>query len=1144
MAVHPDDLPMQSINFEFLKPHWPDLAQVGGFAEAYAHDDPIGAITKLRIFCEQTVRYLHHKLRLPPLLRPNLIDLLDDSSFRDAVPTVVLNKLHALRISGNHAVHSGTGDTTTALRLLKEAHDLARWLFMTHAGGRLDDCPPFTPPPEGGAAGVARRKEKRAILERVAAQEAQLQQLLQTIETERARAEQAVATAEEWRQARELGQQTAAACATTDPLAFNEDETRRYLIDTLLAEVGWVVGPGQTSTHEVKKELQVAGQSTSTGLGYADYVLLDDNGHPLAVIEAKKTAVEADVGRHQAKCYADGLEAQYGQRPIIFFTNGYDISIWNDAALEPPRRLYGFYSKDSLQRLMFQRRERRPLAEVGPDPAKNIIDRMYQFEAVRRVVEDFARKKRKALIVQATGTGKTRVAIALCDALLQARWAKRILFLCDRRELRRQALNAFKQFLPSEPRVEISSGTARDRNARIYLATYPAMMKVFESFDPGYFDLIIADESHRSLYNSYLPLLRYFDGYQLGLTATPISYVSKSTYAIFQCENGDPTFSYTYEQAVNSTPPYVAPFEVESQTTKFLRDGIKYDSLTAEQKRQLEEDEALPQTLQYEQAEVDKLIFNKDTNRIILRHLMERGIRGSAGSLVGKTIVFARSHQHAQLLETLFDEMYPQFGGRFCQVIDNYNPRAEDLIDDFKGVGSNPDLTIAISVDMLDTGIDVPQVVNLVFAKPIYSYTKFWQMIGRGTRLCPDLFGPGQHKTVFKIFDHWGNFDRFGQDFRPADPPVARSVLQGLFEDRLELARTALSLQQAAPFELALRLVQQDLAALPERSIPVREKWREVRAMRNSDTLREFSAATQATLAQEVAPLMQWTNITGHEPAHRFDRLITQLQIELLRQSSRWHDLKDEVLDLISRLPINLSQVRDKLELIERAKSAEFWDDVTVGRIEELRVGLRGLIQYIPADGRGRGSAPARVVDIAEDRSQIEHSRRPVQLRGVDLAAYRSRVHDVLQRIIDQNPTLQKIKANEPVAPAELDALCSLVLTHDDSLDLHHLIDYFPESAGHLDQAIRSIIGLDAGLVRDRFNAFVRQHPTLAATQIRFLDMLQNHIARYGSIEVDRLYEPPFTQLHTDSLDGLFDEPTAGELLHILDSFKTHGRQA
>jgi type I restriction enzyme R subunit len=433
---------------------------------------------------------------------------------------------------------------------------------MTFGRAKIEECPVFVEPPEGGAEEAERRKEKRAILEFIAAQEAQMQKLLEELEAERARAEQAVASAAEREAARTAGQQAAAAIDAVDPLSFNEQETRRYLIDLMLADAGWNVGPGLTSTQDVKKEVEVLGQPTDSGKGFADYVLIDGNGKPLAVIEAKKTSKNSEIGRTQAKLYADGLETEHGQRPVIFYTNGYDLWIWNDAAGESPRKIYGFHSKDSIQYLRFQLTAREPRAKVAPAPG--IIDRLYQHEAVKKVVERFAEKKRKALVVQATGTGKTRVAVALCDALIRAKWARRILFLCDRRELRKQANNVFKESLPGEPRAFITSGTAHEREKRIYLATYPAMMKCFHTFDIGFFDLIIADESHRSIYNRYRDILEYFDAHLIGLTATPVRYVLRDTFRMFGCEAGDPTFNYDYRQAVEQG--YLVPFEVETHT--------------------------------------------------------------------------------------------------------------------------------------------------------------------------------------------------------------------------------------------------------------------------------------------------------------------------------------------------------------------------------------------------------------------------------------------------------------------------------------------------------------------------------------------------------------------------------------------------
>ena len=1126
---------MKSINFEFLRPTWPELAGLSGFAEAYAHPDPVGAITKLRVFCEQTVEWIHHKQRLPKPFRANLNDLLHNQPFKDVVPEVVLSKLHSLRMEGNNAAHGNKGDTTTALRLIREAYNIARWLHLNFAGGDLADFTDYQEPPKGGVEGSKQRREKRATLERMAAQEAQMQKLLGDLDKQRSRADLAEATVEERQAALDAALQATQQLQSVDPMSFNEEETRKYLIDQMIADEGWDVGKGKASTSEVVKEAPVKYQTTPSEKGSADYVLDDDNGKPLAVVEAKKTSRDPQLGRKQAEEYANGLQEEHGQRPVIFYTNGYDLWIWNDAVGEPPRKIYGFYSKDSLQHLHFQREAKLPVNEVHANP--DIAGRMYQIEAVRRVIEKFAENKRKALLVQATGTGKTRVAISLCDAMIKANWAKRILFLCDRRELRRQANNAFNEFLPSLPRTYVTGASAGNTVDRIFLSTYPAMMKVYESFDVGFFDLIIADESHRSLYNRYRQIFEYFDCYQLGLTATPVDYVSRNTFKIFECDEGDPVFHYDYPTAVSQG--FLVPFEVDTHTTQFLRDGVKYSKMTSDQKRQLEEDEVLPEAIEFEQVEVDKVVYNKDTNRHILRNMMDNGIR--VGDRIGKTIVFARSIKHARLMEELFDEMYPQYGGKFCQTIVSDDSRAESLMDDFKGEGSNPDLTVAISVDMLDTGVDVPECVNLVFAKPIYSYVKFWQMIGRGTRLCLNLFGPDLDKTHFQIFDHWGNFDRFEQDFKPAEPKRQKSLSESVFVARMKLAEAALDKQNNAAFELATDLISNQVADLPMGSIPIKEKWKVVQSVSSQETVREFGAATRATLTQDIAPLMQWIDINRHAEAYKFDRLIARLQTELVRGGNKFADLRDEAVNLISSLRINLSQVKVKLPHVERFKSPEFWNDLAVADLEESRIQLRGIVQFRRKDEVNRFEPV--VIDVKEDEAQIERKKHKVQLDkldDLDMVAYRNRVYNVLQAIIDENETLQKIRLGESVTKQDLDDLCSLVLIQEPGLDLRNLKDYF-ENAEQLDQAIRQIIGMDGTAVRQRFTEFVQAHPNMASHQIKFLDLLQNHIGKFGSIKTDDLYEPPFTTLHIDSLDGLFDESLADELFEIIGSFQPHG---
>ena len=1095
---------MKSQNFEFLRSKWPELAGLAGFAEAYAHSDPVGALSKLRMFCEQVVEWIHFELRLSKPYQASLNDLMSNPPFLDVTPAVVLSKLHTLRREGNKSLHGNKGDTETALRLIREAYNISRWLHVTYASGKAEDCPVYQEPSKGGVDGLEQRKEKRAYLERIVAQEAQLQKILKELEKERSSSKQAEASAEEREAALKAALQARDELQQVDPLSFNEAETRTYLIDQMLADEGWDVGKGEQDTDEVKKELPVKHQPTDSGDGYADYVLFDDNGKPLAVIEAKKAAEDPQKGRTQAKHYADGIEKEFGQRPVIFYTNGYELWIWNDAAGEPWRKLYGFYSKDSLQHLVFQRTGKKPLSEIAPSP--KIAGRMYQIEAVRRVAEKFAEKKRKALVVQATGTGKTRVAISLSDALIRAGWAKRILFLCDRRELRKQAANAFKEFLPAEPRTIVTKSTIGDREHRIYLSTYPAMMKIHESFDVGFFDLIIADESHRSLYNRYRQLFEYFDCYQVGLTATPINFIRRNTFGMFQCDEQDPTSNYTYSDAINHNPPYLVPFKVNTHTTKFLREGIKFCQMTNEQQLQLIEDDESLGSIEYEQTEVDKAIYNKDTNRIILRNLMKNGIRVDDNSRLGKTIVFARNMKHARLLEQLFNEMYPQYGGNFCQTIVSEDPRAESLIDDFKGVGNNPDLTIAVSVDMLDTGVDVPEIVNLVFAKPVKSPVKFWQMIGRGTRLRPNLFGPNQDKTHFQIFDHWENFEEFEMGYEAAEPASSTSLAESVFNARLQLVEAALEKQDNDAFTLAVELIGRDIASLPMKSIAVRERWREVQSTQQEETLEEFSAATKATLEQDIAPLMQWVDITREKEAWKFDRLVSRAQTELIRGSSKFDDLRDQITNIVRSLRINLSQVKVKLPVIERVKSNEFWDQASVHDLEQMRRELRGIVQFRRHEDIG--SIEPRIIDVQEDESLVESNEHRVRLDmfpDLDMVAYRNRVNNVLQAIIDNNEALQKIKRGEPVTDADLETLCSVVLTQEPGLDLHDLEEYFPQ-AGSLDQAIRGIIGMDAEAVHERFEKFVHKHPEISSHANKFLQLLQQHIGKFGSIEIAQLW--------------------------------------
>ena len=1120
---------MKSQNFEILRSSQPVLADIGGFAEAYVHADPASALVKLRLFGENLTKDIYRDQSLPRTEQATFLDLLENAAFSSITPKAVLNKLHALRMHGNKAAHGEVVTIEQTLWLLREAFDLACWFFVQYENGEIKALPTFKQPlPEVQRDETAGSKhEKRHLTEKLAAQEAQLESLLQELETARKKASVAD------KKPGMTAVVTAPVVDAAEVLEFDEATTRTRIIDSLLVTAGWAIKTSVGKKTDVGTEVEVHHQPTQSGVGYADYVLWGDDGSPLAVIEAKKTSVDPERGRKQAELYADGIEKMHRKRPVIFYTNGYDIWIWDDAAGYPPRKIYGYYSKDSLQYLVdFQRKSRKPLNSLQPNA--EIIDRLYQIEAVKRVSERFSDMHRKALIVQATGTGKTRVAIALADLLARAGWVKRILFLCDRRELRKQAKNAFSDYFSSEPIRIINSRVDRQAPERIFLATYPAMQNVYQSFDVGFFDLIIADESHRSIYNVYREMFQYFDCLQLGLTATPVDYVTRSTFKLFGCEGLLPTANYDLETAVEEM--WLVPFEVFEHTTQFLREGIKLDILTKEQIEELEEQGENPSLYDFKSEQIDKIIHNKDTNRAILRNLMERGLRDETGHTPGKSIIFARNHQHAVLLRQLFDEMYPQYGGRFCQVIDNYDPRAEQLIDDFKGEGTNHDLTIAISVDMLDTGIDIPEILNLIFAKPVRSPVKFWQMIGRGTRLCEDLFGAGQHKTVFRIFDHWGNFERFETSYRSANPKSSKSLMQNVFEERLLLADIALQKGETVIFDTVIELIKQDIHALPEESISVRDKWREKRALSTDIVLKEFAPETLVKLRQDIAPLMQWRNIRGWTDAYTLDFLIARIQTAVLQKSGAVNDLKISLIDYLADLKMHLNPVREKAEDIKRVKSDEFWRDVSVLELEDIRKSLREIMHH-----RGRKNTnplPPKIIDVSESDAEVQYHRRSTNLKSVDMKAYQQIIETELKRHFDTNPTLQKIRAGAPVSEDDIRALVSLVLVQSPNASKEVLQQFFSETAVPLEFAIRSIIGLDPEAVASHFATFAQKHPALTAKQTRFLSLLQNHIARFGSITLDHLYEQPFTVVDVNGLDGVFNKPEEiDDLLDILDIF-------
>lgn len=1116
---------MKSVNFEFLRPENELLANLGGLAEAVLHIDPGSALTRLRGFAEELTKTIYKEELLPRMPQSSFYELIKSPVFEDCVSKSLIHQINFLRIQGNDSAHGGEGELRNAQMALGTAYQLAMYMAIKYYGKKKAELPAFADVKDPTATLNSLQQSVSSYEKELQKQQEELQRAIEQLERERTRnIEKLEPPANAGQKERKQQSQL-----VSDSLMWSEAKTRALMIDAMLLQAGWDI----QNSAQVGLEVEVKFPNNPSGKGFVDYVLWGDNGQPLAVVEAKKSGnTSLQAGREQARLYADAFESMGFQRPVIFYTNGYETFIWDDRQYNTYRPVYGFYSKDSLDYLIYQRQYRAPELEKF-NPELSIADRPYQIEAIKTVAAHFQSQRRKALIIQATGTGKTRVAIALAELLLRTGWAKRVLFLCDRRELRIQADDAFKQNLPSEPRCVIGETNKIDQTARIYIATYPGILNRFSQLDVGFFDLIVADESHRSIYNKYRDLFDYFDALQVGLTATPVKFISRNTFDIFDCETTDPTFEFGLDAAINNEPPYLVPFRVKDLTTDFLRNGIHYNDLSEEQKRQLEEDLGLEEAQNTTIAgnDIGRKIFSEDTDRIILENLINNGIKDETSSLVGKTIIFAQRQDHAEHLEALFCKLYPQYGTKVCKVIHNAIPHVDSLIKEFKK--SDNDFRIAISVDMLDTGIDVPEVVNLVFAKPVRSWVKFWQMIGRGTRLRPNLFGPGKHKSEFLIFDHYGNFDFFDEEYQEPEDTGSKSLLQTTFEARLELAQAALQQNNAAAFDTAVELLRADINDLPDSSIAVKRELRAVHQLQQTDLLKKLDAKTQHLLANTIAPLMT-TRVLRDKHATQLDRLMAIIERCLVERASCFADGRDQLLADVDKLAVNIQAVRHKDDVIAEVRSAEFWQNPGIDKLEKARRELRGIMKY-----RQRETGPG--YDVGTTRTGdtgVQDNEREFKIAGANEAMiYRRRIKDILEKMVASNPTLQKIRNGEPIAEPELSTLTSTILTTHPGVSLAVLNDFYGRTADQLHVTVREIIGLDPQAIEEHFKKFLHVHPALTSQQVRFMNLLKNYIAQHGFIVIEKLYDVPFTSVSHQGIDGVFTPDDVGELIAVLKPY-------
>jgi type I restriction enzyme R subunit len=912
---------------------------------------------------------------------------------------------------------------------------------------------------------------------------------------------------------------------------FVRHQTRDYFIDLLLKEAGWALDKKED------REYPVIGMPNANDTGYVDYVLWGDDGKPLGLVEAKRAKRDPKVGQRQAELYADCLEKKFRQRPIIFYSNGYEHWMWDDLNY-PPWQVQGFYKKDELERLIQRRENRKPLGQTEIN--REIVERHYQERAIRRIGEAFEKdNERKALCVMATGAGKTRTVIALCDLMMRCNWVKRVLFLADRVALVKQAQRAFARHLPSAGAVNVLEHPEQIADARALVSTYPTMMRLIDEakegkrlFGPGHFDLVIIDEAHRSVYQKYRAIFEYFDSFLVGLTATPKDEVDRNTYDLFDLEAGVPTDVYGLDEAVKDH--YLVPPRGVSVPLKFQREGIKYDQLSEEEKErwdaiEWDEDGNVPGVVEPEA--LNRWLFNKDTADKVLEHLMRAGIKVAGGDRLGKTIIFAKNHDHATFIAERFDKNYPHYKGDFARIIDFKVEYAQTLIDDFSNANKGPH--IAISVDMLDTGIDIPKIVNLVFFKMVRSKTKFWQMVGRGTRLRPDLFGPGKDKKYFYIFDYCQNLEFFSQNPETTAGAAGESLSKKLFVSRVELLAELDKLKDNDP-ELRSEVVErlrQEVEMMNLDNFIVRPRRRLVEKYKEAAAWKNLGIEERGELSEEVAGLPSGF-MDEEQEAKQFDLLMLRLQLALLRHDRRFPNLMEEVKETASALNelAAIPMVRAELELIIEVQTDEFWQDVTAPMLENVRKRLRSLMKFIEKTKRPR---------IYTDFEDLMGEATEIELPGVsgthDAERFREKTEQFL-RTHENNVVIVKLRFNETLNATDMDALEKMLVEAGagSAEDIQAA-----KLDGGLGLFVRRIVGLDRKAAKRAMDGFLHGK-TLNATQIQFVNQIIEYLTQSGWMDASQLYESPFTDFSPKGVEGVFGGPDVTHIIAVLDRIKRH----
>ena len=1127
-------------NFAFLQAEWGLVFEAASKAEHYARGDARSSCFYARRALELAVNWLytHDKaLKLP--YQDSLSALIHEPTFRQVVGDALFTKARLIKDLGNLAVHStkkvAAADAVTAVR---ELFHLCFWLARTYGRAARPDPglsfrPELLPQPPQAAAPAASAEQLKKLGEALREKDAKLSEVL---------ARHAALDDELQRLREEVAAAKKANSAVPDTHDYAEAETRKAFIDLLLREAGWQLDPARNF------EVEVTGMPNAEGKGFVDYVLWGDDGKPLMLVEAKRTTKSPMEGQQQAKLYADCLERQYGQRPVICYSNGYEHWMWDDLAY-PPRAVQGFYKKDELMLLMQRRSSRKPLAEAVINGA--IVERYYQTRAVRRVSAAFETdRQRKALLVMATGSGKTRTVIALVDLLMRCNWVKRVLFLADRVALVNQAVNAFKAHLPDSAPVNLVTDKATE--GRVFVSTYPTMMglidETFEGqrrFGPGHFDLIVIDEAHRSVYQKYGAIFDYFDALLVGLTATPKDEIDRNTYGLFELESGVPTDAYDLDQAV--ADGHLVPPVAISVPLKFQREGIRYADLSEEEKAQWDEldwneDGTKPEEVSAD--ELNKWLFNVDTVDKVLEVLMTKGQRVAGGDRLGKTIIFAKNNPHAEFIEQRFNANYPEYKGHFARVVTYKTEYAQSLIDDFSNREKMPH--IAISVDMLDTGIDVPEVVNLVFFKPVRSKTKFWQMLGRGTRLCKDLLGPGEDKQNFYVFDFCQNLEFFSQNPAGSEGMTTESLTTRLFKGRLELIaeldrrlqtgeaarEPALEAYGGHPTLAELRAataqaLHERVAVMNLDNFVVRPHRQIVERYAKPAAWQSLGAEDLEILAQRVAALPS-QRIDDDEEAKRFDMLMLRAQLAILQARPEFLALRQKIQAIAENLEgeMAIPAIKAEAALIQAVASDAWWQDVTVPMLETARRRLRALVKLLP-----KGQKKIVYTDFEDEVGEGAVVDLPQVTAGLNMAKFKEKARAFLKEH-ESHLALQRLRRNQALTATDLEELEKMLVQAGGTQSLLTEV----KRAG-LGLFVRSLVGLDREAAMQAFSELLNGSK-LTPDQIEFIELVIEELTQNGVVPPERLFEPPFTDIHAQGPTAVFPMAQVMQIKHVLEDIR------